>query len=73
METRRRSIVKALSWRFIATTITALVAWGVTGKPHVAITIGAFDTVLKLAAYYGHERAWMHTKFGLAIKPEYEI
>ena len=32
METRRRSVVKALSWRFVAAIITTLVVLGITGK-----------------------------------------
>lgn len=73
METHFRTIAKALSWRLIATTITFSIAWLLTGEVEKAISIGLIDTVLKLAAYYGHERTWMQIKFGKLQRPEYEI
>ena len=73
METHTRSIIKALSWRFIATLITTLVALFMTGTAEVALKIGALDFFVKLAAYYFHERAWIKLKFGKMDEPEYQI
>ena len=73
METRFRSIAKALSWRFIATAITFSVAWMLTGEIETAVSIGLVDTTIKLAAYYWHERTWIHIKLGKMTRPEYEI
>lgn len=73
METRFRSIAKALSWRFLATAITFSVAWLLTGQVETAVTIGLVDTLIKLAIYYWHERLWMRVNFGKLQKPEYEI
>jgi len=73
METRRRSIVKALSWRLCATLVTAAVALAVTGELATALEIGLFDTAIKLGVYYGHERLWLNISFGKARPPEYEI
>ncbi|KAK3277979.1 hypothetical protein CYMTET_14051 [Cymbomonas tetramitiformis] len=53
-----KSIVKAFSWRVIATLTTMLAAYIVTGKLDVALKIGPIDFVAKLALYYGHERIW---------------
>ena len=72
-ESHRRSIVKALSWRFLATLITVCVAFFITGKVHVAFEIGIFDTVIKLALYYLHERIWNRLPFGQVQPPEYTI
>ena len=73
METHVRTIMKALSWRFIATFITFTVAWIVTGELAFAAEIGIADTVIKLGAYYLHERTWICVEFGTLKKPEYEI
>jgi uncharacterized membrane protein len=73
VETHVRTIIKALSWRFIATLITFTVAWIVTGELTFAAEIGIADTLIKLGAYYLHERTWMRVVFGTLKRPEYEI
>ena len=73
IDTHRRSIVKALSWRVLAAIITTSIVWGVTGKLAFAATIGALDTLLKLAVYYAHERAWNRSDFGRVKSSEYQI
>lgn len=40
MESHRRSIVKALSWRIIATLVTFLVAYSLTKEAVLSISIG---------------------------------
>lgn len=64
METRTRSIVKTLSWRFIATLITSLVAFVLTSEIAFAAKIGLLDTSIKLVAYFVHERMWLRIPFG---------
>lgn len=64
METKRRSLAKALSWRVIAWSITASVAYLFTGKIAFALSIGFADSLLKIFAYYMHERTWMTIDYG---------
>lgn len=73
VETHLRSILKAVTWRAGGTFITCLVAWLLTGSLDLAARIGAFDTLLKVGAFYVHERAWNHLRIGKAESPEYEI
>ena len=73
METRARSIIKALTWRATALLITTGVVWLVTGKVELAVEIGLLDTLIKLGVYYGHERCWLKVRFGRAKPPEYQI
>ena len=73
METHTRSILKAFSWRFIATLITFLTAWFLTGTVDVAMKIGLLDTVIKMGAYYSHERGWNNLSFGKIKQPDYQI
>ena len=73
MESHRRSIIKTLSWRVLATAITAGVAFVVTGELRFAAAIGALDTFLKLGIYYTHERVWNRLNFGRSRSPDYQI
>jgi len=57
-ETRLRSLLKAFSWRIVATFTTALIAYGITGEIETALAIGGIEFFLKFAIYYAHERAW---------------
>lgn len=72
METRRRSILKAFSWRFLATIITSSIVWIMTGEGEFAAKVGLIDTTVKLAVYFFHERLWVRIPYGQ--KPaEFEI
>ena len=73
VESHVRTITKALTWRFIATLVTFNVAWFATGNLSLAAEIGIADTIIKLGAYYFHERAWICVTFGKLKRPEYEI
>jgi uncharacterized membrane protein len=73
VETHYRSIIKALSWRAGGTVVTCLVAWSLTGSLDLAARIGIFDTVIKIGAFYIHERFWNRLDFGKQKPPEYEI
>lgn len=57
-ESHLRSVLKAFSWRVIATLTTALIAYAITGELDTAIMIGAIEFVAKMFLYYMHERAW---------------
>ena len=57
-ESHLRSFLKALSWRVLATTTTALIAWVITGDISTAIAIGGIEFITKFFIYYGHERVW---------------
>lgn len=59
-----RSVLKGVSWRFIATTDTILIVMLITclsGNCSLdnAIKIGASELLFKLALYYFHERIWI--------------
>lgn len=75
METRRRSLAKAMSWRFFATIITMTVAFVITGELAFAFEIGLLDTTVKFATYFMHERVWVRVQWGKqsAKPPDYNI
>ncbi len=73
MEDRKRSILKAVSWRLTGTIDTFIVSLIITRKPLIALSIGAFEVFTKTLLYYFHERAWNKVKFGRKAKEDFVI
>ena len=57
-ESHIRSIIKGITWRFLATGTLILIVYLVGGDISTALNVGAIEFFLKLFIYYGHERAW---------------
>ena len=53
-----RSLAKGLTWRFVATTTTVVIAWYITGETTLAFQIGFIEFFAKITIYYVHERIW---------------
>lgn len=74
MDSHRRSIAKALSWRLLATIITTCIVYLLTGKGEFAATVGLVDTLIKFFIYIIHERVWNRISYGRQkTEPEYVI
>jgi len=75
METRARSIAKAVSYRVLGSAVTGLIVYILTGKPTLSVGASVLDVVLKIGAYFVHERIWNHISYGRGGEkaPEYEI
>ena len=72
-ESHLRSLLKTLSWRVLATTTTAIIAWFITGDVATAVAIGGIEFIAKFFIYYGHERAWQFLPRGTIrqiVQPE---
>jgi adenylylsulfate kinase len=63
-ETKKRSLVKAVSWRATATVITLIVVYLFTGKLVESLAVTLVVAVLNTAAYYLHERLWNRSGWG---------
>ena len=63
-DTNGRSVVKGISWRFVATTTTIIIVYVFFGRLDLAIAAGLLETVLKVGLYWAHERAWFKIKWG---------
>jgi adenylylsulfate kinase len=63
-ETNKRSIVKGISWRAIATTTTIIIVYFFFGRLDLAIAAGMIETVLKIGLFWGHERIWHKVRWG---------
>jgi uncharacterized membrane protein len=66
MENVKRSFLKTITWRIIASLTTMTLVLIFTGKFSLAIGVGIFDFLLKMIFYYAHERIW--NKFGYGRK-----
>jgi adenylylsulfate kinase len=64
IETKTRSMAKAITWRIIATLTTVVLVYAFTGKLELAATVGILEVLLKLLFNFLHERAWLMIKFG---------
>lgn len=67
-ESHLRSILKALSWRIIATTTTTVITYLITGQVSVALLIGVIEFFSKFLLYYLHERLWQLIPRGMVRK-----
>ena len=73
MDTKRRSWVKATTWRLIAVTVLVLVSYLVTGEWKEVTAITVLYHGIQVALYYGHERLWEHIPWGQVKHPLAEI
>ena len=63
---RKRHLAKAVTWRIIASIVTALIAWTFGLPPKAVGFVFVADLVIKFVLYYGHERLWYnYIKFGV--------
>jgi uncharacterized membrane protein len=73
VDTHVRSIAKALSWRAGGTMVTFIVTLAISKEFDIAAKVGLLDTLVKIGAFYLHERIWHRIGFGKIKRPEYEI
>ena len=59
-----RSFAKAITWRIVATTLSVILIYVVTGDLAISGIIGGLDVILKLVVYYAHERVWNRITWG---------
>lgn len=63
-DSARRSLVKAISWRILASIDTFFIAYFVTGKTIIATPITILEVFTKILLYYLHERFWNFISWG---------
>jgi len=63
---QKRSLVKTMSWRMLATLTTILLVYFFTGKPIIAASVGFLEVFVKMMLYYFHERIWEAVEWGRA-------
>ena len=63
-ETNRRSLVKSITWRILATLDTLIISYILTGNIGVSVSLGVLEIIAKMFFYYVHERGWNAVKWG---------
>jgi uncharacterized membrane protein len=63
-ETRRRAIVKAITYRVIVAITLAVISWFYTGNLFETSAVSITYTIIATVVYYVHERAWIKVKWG---------
>ena len=64
MEKISRSLVKAITWRFLATLTTFGLVFFVSGNITLAVSVGILDVIAKVLVYIFHERLWGKIRWG---------
>ena len=61
---KKRSLVKAISWRIAASLTTVGIVYCFTGKIVLSFGVGFVEALLKMLLYYLHERVWQRITWG---------
>lgn len=69
-ESRKRHLLKTVTWRVVGTLDTMAISWFITGDPLIGIKIGIAELLTKMVLYYLHERVWYRFNFGLKNRKE---
>lgn len=64
-EAHRRSILKSVTWRMMASLDTFVVSFIITRRLVLAGSIAGAEILTKIVLYYLHERAWAVIPYGL--------
>ena len=63
-ESATRSVIKAFSWRILATLTTTLLVYAFTQRTDIAVTVGVLEGGTKMVLYFFHERIWNRLNVG---------
>ena len=63
VDTQKRTIVKTITWRILASLTTFIIAWILTGDLLIGASIGSLEAIAKIFLYYFHERIWTNLSF----------
>jgi len=64
IETKLRSLIKAITWRIIATLTTIGLVYLFFGRLDTAVKVGVIEVTLKIIFYILHDRGWNRIRFG---------
>lgn len=68
-ETHIRTIIKAISWRMVATLTTMTIVFLFTREILLSIEVGFIEVMAKITFYYVHERTWDKVSWGKSQHP----
>ena len=68
IESSKRTLVKTVSWRIVATIATFAVSYFISGDYEVATGIAGIQIFVHTGLYYFHERMWINVNWGKTKK-----
>lgn len=68
-----RTVIKAISWRVIATLTTMSIVFIFTREIMLSLGVGFTEVIAKIIFYYLHERFWHSTSWGKDQHPLSEL
>jgi uncharacterized membrane protein len=68
MEKPIRSMVKAISWRIVATLTTIILVVIFSKDLALGTIVGITELIVKTVVYYVHERVWNLSNFGREVE-----
>ncbi|MFQ5706558.1 MAG: DUF2061 domain-containing protein [bacterium] len=72
-ENRKRTILKAITYRGCGTLVTISIIYLFTGKLIASLGAGVVEVIAKMGFYYLHERAWAKIGWGKVKHPLADI
>ena len=61
---RKRSLIKTVTWRIMASLDTFIIVWIVTSQISWAGSVAGLEILTKTILYYFHERGWNYINWG---------
>lgn len=58
MDSKKKSVLKSLSWRFTASLTTLAIVYLLSGEFKLAGAVMSIEVITKMIIYYFHERTW---------------
>jgi uncharacterized membrane protein len=62
MESKRRSLTKAITWTVLDNIITMSIAYAFTSQVMLSFGIAIISNTIEILVYFAHERAWGRSK-----------
>jgi len=70
MESKKRSVMKSISWRLLGIIILGGITWFLTESWEITATVTILFHIIRVILYYFHERLWDGIEWGLKDKNE---
>lgn len=64
METRGRTLVKAVLWQVLGLAMMLAVGWALTGSATLGGMIALLNTAIGFTSYFLYERIWARVRWG---------
>lgn len=67
MDTRRRTLAKAILWQVIGLVMMSAVGWALTGSAAVGGSIAVINALIGFVTYVLYERLWARIGWGRMV------